>query len=109
MIKLTDGQEVEYHPSFHFPPHIFSKMRDEDKERMQKQQKEYNRSKDQDRQIQSLQQQLSVATSVAPSSPTDNISVGQASQISQITQNTVPGSTMFGGRNEQSNFRRRPT
>jgi hypothetical protein len=27
-IKLTDGQEIEYHPSFHFPPHIFSKMRD---------------------------------------------------------------------------------
>jgi hypothetical protein len=74
---------------------------------MRNQRKEYNRHKDQDRQIQSLQQQLSVATSVT--APIDNISVGQASQISQVTEGTRPaGSTMFGGRNKQSNFRRRP-
>jgi hypothetical protein len=82
-------------------------MRDEDKERMQQQRKEYNRHKDQDHHIKQIQQQLSVATSVA--APTDNISIGQASQISQVTDVTRPtGSTMFGGRNEQTNYRRHP-
>jgi hypothetical protein len=39
----------------------------------------------------------------------DQISVGQASHISQITQGTPhPGSTMFGGRNEQASYRHPP-
>jgi ribosomal protein L15 len=104
-IKLTDGQEIEYHPSFHFPPHVFNKMRDEDRDQMQKERKEYNLQKDQSRQIQQLQQQLSVATSVQ-GPLTDQKSVGQASHISQITQGTRhPGSTMFGGHNEQASYR----
>jgi hypothetical protein len=45
-IKLTDGQEIEYHPSFHFPPHVFNKMKDEDRDQMQKERKEYNLQKD---------------------------------------------------------------
>jgi hypothetical protein len=46
-ITLSDGQEVEYHPSFHFPPAIFNKMKDADRERMLRERKEYNKSRDQ--------------------------------------------------------------
>jgi hypothetical protein len=113
-ITLSNGQEVEYHASFHFPPAIFNKMKDADRERMLRERKEYNKSRDQNCdqgcQIQQLQQQLSVAHSVSsgqhqhqlphhPPAPTDK-SVGQVSQISH-------GSTMFGGRNEQAHYRQR--
>jgi transcription elongation GreA/GreB family factor len=90
-------------------------MKEADRDRMQRERKEYNRQKgqnqDQSRQIQELQQQLSVARSVQqpPPAPTDNISVGYASQISQVTKGSrYPHSTMFGGRNEQANNRQRP-
>jgi hypothetical protein len=78
-------------------------MKQEDKDRLQQERKEYNRTKDQDRQIQQLQQQLNTANSVGGTIPTD-LSVGQVSQISEAT-GRQPGSTMFGGRNEQANFR----
>jgi hypothetical protein len=71
-ITLSDGQEVEYHASFHFPPAIFNKMKDADRERMLRERKEYNKSRDQNRdqgrQIQQLQQQLSVAQSATVAS-----------------------------------------
>jgi hypothetical protein len=38
--SLSDGQEVEYHASFHFPPAIFNKMKDADRERMLRERKE---------------------------------------------------------------------
>jgi transcription elongation GreA/GreB family factor len=113
-ITLQDGQEIEYHASFHFAPTIYNKMKDTDKDRMQRERKEYNRTKshhpDQSRQIQELQQQLSVVRSVQlPQPPTDHISVGHVSQISQVTEGTrFPRSTMFGGRNEQASNRQRP-
>jgi hypothetical protein len=107
-ITLSDGQEVEYHASFHFPPAIFNKMKDADRERMLCERKEYksrDQNCDQSRQIQQLHQQLNVVHSVnggqsqhqlphhAPA-PSD-ISVGQASQISQFTEGARHGSTMF--------------
>jgi transcription elongation GreA/GreB family factor len=69
-------------------------MKDADKDRMQRERKECNRNKghnpDQGRQIQELQQQLSVARSVQlPQAPTDNISVGQVSHISHMTEALV--------------------
>jgi transcription elongation GreA/GreB family factor len=79
-------------------------MKQEDKDRLQRERKEYNRTRDQDRKIQQLQQQLNTANSVRVSVPTD-LSVGQVSQITEGTQRQ-PGSTMFGARNEQANFRR---
>jgi transcription elongation GreA/GreB family factor len=96
-------------------------MKDADRERMLRERKEYNKSRDQNRdqgrQIQQLQQQLSVAHSVnsdqhqhrlppPPPAPTD-VSVGQVSQMSHMTDNTRRGSTMFGGRNEQAHYRQR--
>jgi hypothetical protein len=33
-ITLSDGQYTEYHASFHFPPVIFNKMKQEDKDRL---------------------------------------------------------------------------
>jgi hypothetical protein len=63
-ITLADGQEMEYHPSFHFPPNIFNKMKPQDRERMTRERKEYNQNRDRPRQFQELQQQLSVTHSV---------------------------------------------
>jgi hypothetical protein len=51
-ITLSDGQEIEYHPSFHFPPNIFNKMRPQDRDRMTRERKEYNQTRDQSRQNQ---------------------------------------------------------
>jgi hypothetical protein len=103
-ITLSDGQEIEYHPSFHFPPNIFNKMKPQDREKMTRERKEYNQIQDQSRQIQELQQQLSVVQSIAQppqdpqmgQAPTD-ISVGQASHISQMTSGTNARGSMFGG------------
>jgi transcription elongation GreA/GreB family factor len=94
-------------------------MKDADRERMLRERKEYNKSRDQTRdqgrQIQQLQQQLSVAQSVnsgqhhlppPPPAPTD-LSVGQVSHMSHMTDNTRRRSTMFGGRNEQTHYRQR--
>jgi hypothetical protein len=39
-ITLSDAQEVEYHASFHFPPAIFNKMKDANRERMLRERKE---------------------------------------------------------------------
>ena len=93
-------------------------MKPQDRDRMTKERRDYNQGRgqtphdrDQTRQIQELQAQLSVAQSVAhtaqygtvpppPPAPTD-ISVGQVSQVSQMTRGT-----MFGGRNEQDALRR---
>jgi hypothetical protein len=63
-ITLSDGQQIEYHASFHFPPVAFNKMKQEEKDRLQRERKEYNRTKDQDRQIQQLQQQLSTTNKI---------------------------------------------
>jgi hypothetical protein len=112
-ITLQDGQEIKYHASFHFAPTIYNKMKDTDKDRMHRERKEYSRTKGhpgQSRQIQELQQQLSVARSVQLQQPPANhISAGHVSQISQVTEGTrYPQSTMFGGRNEQASHRQRP-
>jgi hypothetical protein len=62
-ITLSDGQEVEYHASFNFPPAIFNKMKDADRERMLRKRKEYNKSRDQNRdQSQQIQQLQPIAT-----------------------------------------------
>jgi hypothetical protein len=47
-ITLSDRQQIEYHAYFHFPPAVFNKMQQEDKDSLQRERKEYNRTKEQD-------------------------------------------------------------
>jgi hypothetical protein len=99
IITLTDGQRIEYHPSFKFPPHIFAKFKDQDVQRLKRERKEYKERRDAQRTIQELRSQLSGSgTQGQQQAPPDAVSVGQQTQVSQVTT----GSTMMGGRNEQA-------
>ena len=115
-ITLRDGSQIEYHPSFHFSPTVFAKFKQEDKDMLQRERREYKQRNNrtgsdrsiqetvsqQQRQIQELQQQLSDQTREGERHPTDvTIGTNAQSQISQIT-----GTTMMGGRNEQAAHRR---
>eukprot|EP00978_Attheya_sp_CCMP212_P003961 scaffold8437_cov60-Attheya_sp.AAC.1 len=96
IITLTDGQKVEYHASFNFPDWQFAKFKMEDKEKLRQERDSYKDSKRQSSRTSELQTQLSQANS-----NNDEATVGQRSHISQVTT----GSTMMGGRNEQSSSR----
>lgn len=125
-LTLTDGSVVEYHPSFKFPPHVFEKMKESDKQMLYDQRANYRRS----RQAQQFQtypnQQWHNPYPPPPHVPQLMIQAStdppQSSQISQITQQTTrdtqlslpplpPGnpphvsagpSSIMGGRNEQA-------
>jgi hypothetical protein len=79
---------VEYHASFNFPDWQFAKFKTEDKEKLCRERDAYKDSKRQSSRISELQTQLSQANGNK-----DNTTVGQRSQISQVTT----GSTMMGG------------
>lgn len=115
MITLTDGQKVEYHPSFTFPPHIYRKMNKADQEKLRKERQELknknnnNNNANLQRQIQELQKQINAQSSQNATSnegsimvPT-NVSLGN---VSQVSTGHLQGS-MFGGRNEQANHNQR--
>lgn len=98
-ITLTDGQTIEYHPSFRFPPKVFAKFKQEDKERLRRERDEYKLRNQQATQIQELQREIQEVRSQQGVPPTD-VTVGQATQVSQITTGTI-----MGGRNEQAEQR----
>ena len=99
-ITLTDGQRIEYHPSFKFPAHIFNKMKQIDIDTMKHQRFEYKQAQSHQSsasvhtQIQALQRQLHghqqtpMDLSITPTN------------VSQVTTGT-----MMGGRNEQAHSR----
>jgi hypothetical protein len=95
IITLTDGQQYEYHPSFNFPPHIFKKMKQQDMDKLKRERADYNKNKNTQSQIQELQRQLNQQSNQGTEVP-DNVSLGQTSRVSQVSQGT-----MMGGRNEQ--------
>ncbi len=45
MITLTDRSQVEYHPSFSFPQHVYLKFKPEDKENLWRKHAAYNAQK----------------------------------------------------------------
>ena len=104
MITLTDGSQIEYHPSFSFPRHVFLKMKQEDKDTLRRERAAYNESQRQRAEIQELRTQIQnqggTFVSQADTPPTD-VSVTQRSQVSQLTT----GNSIIGGRNEQANNR----
>lgn len=54
IITLNDGQQIEYHPSFNFPPNIYRKMRQQDVERLKKERAEYRAQRAHARQAQGV-------------------------------------------------------
>ena len=99
IITLTDGQNIEYHPSFSFPSHVFQKMKQADKERLKQEHAEYKKRK---------------ASELSTTAPISQVNTDHVTQVSQLSQGTVnntnvasypPGSTIMGGRNERSNNR----
>lgn len=102
-ITLTDNSTIEYHPSFNFPPHIFAKMKEEDKAMMRQQRADYKSQRS--RQV---QQTTTYQPPPMPQLPVNVPASQTASHISQITQNThaqPTHSTIMGGRNEQASQR----
>ena len=78
-ITLVNGQRIEYHASFKFPNHIYSQMKQEDKERLKKERAEYKNKQQSQQNIQQLQQQLNevqsqLAATLPKQVPADNCS-----------------------------------
>ena len=100
IITLTDGQKIEYHPSFSFPSHVFQKMKQVDKDRLKRERAEYKKRK-------------ASEISTAPSLPVTQVQADQLTQVSQLSQdvtrrndnNSQAGETIMGGRNERANTR----
>ena len=101
IITLTDGQKIEYHPSFSFPSHVFQKMKQSDKDRLKRERAEYKKRK-------------ASEISTAPSMPVTQVQADHLTQVSQLSQdatrqnnqdNASSGSTIMGGRNERANNR----
>ena len=97
IITLTDGFQVEYHPSFSFPCHIFMKFKPEDKETLRRERAAYNESRRNRAEVQEFRAQASqTPTLVSP--PVDSVSISQGSQVSQM----MSGHSVMGGRNDQA-------
>ena len=45
LITLTDGQRIEFHPSFTFPSNFYNKMKDSDKDELKRLRTEYKKNK----------------------------------------------------------------
>ena len=99
IITLTDGQKIEYHPSFSFPAHVFQKMQQGDKDKLKRERAEYKKRK---------------ASEISTTSylPVNQIQADQLTQVSQLSQavtrnndtgSNPTGSTIMGGRNERVN------
>ena len=103
MITLTtDGVQVEYHPSFSFPRHVFRQFKQEDKDTLRRKRAAYNESKRQRSDIQEPRLQISEQNYVSSNSPPDNVSVLQRSRVnSQMTT----GQPVMGGWKEQAQNR----
>ena len=105
MITLTDGQRIEYHPSFNFPPNIFKKIKHQDIDQLTQERREYREGRSNvtntDTQIQYLQRQLNEHASQLRVTISADISVGHRTQGSQVTGVTQghSGSNITGGRN----------
>ena len=100
IITLTDGQKIEYHPSFMFPNYIFNKMKQQDKDRLIRERSEHKKRK---------ASEITTLTSPVPQVSTSR-SVAEISEVTRGTENpnardNIPGSTMMGGRNERANTR----
>ena len=104
IITLTDGQKVEYHPSFNFPPHIFHKMKKADEDRLTRERMEYrNKHKANEMSTSNHTQPL---THVNLDNTTQVSQLSQSQAVTSVNQvDTEDGRTIMGGRNERHNTR----
>ena len=72
IITLTDGQKIEYHPSFSFPSHVFHRMKQADKDCLKRERSEYKKRKASE-----------LSTVQAP--PVTQVQADHQTQISQVT------------------------
>ena len=104
IITLVDGQRVEYHPSFNFPPHVFQKMKRADEDRLVRERAGYRNK-----------HKASEISTVSNGQPFTHVNTDNNSQVSQLSQtqaiasvaqvDTADGRTIMGGRNERRNTR----
>jgi hypothetical protein len=107
MITLKTGKQIEYHPSFNFPRHIFEQFKDEDIETLKRQRREYKERKSgSKRSIESLQAENEGlrAAIAARSVPAGIIPTDERTSISNVTTDSI-----MGGRNEQASNKRPKT
>ena len=95
-ITLTDRKQVKYHPSFQISSKVYAQMKQSDKELMYQQREEYKRQHN-------SRSSISTTSTIPQATPVEqqqsaNQSAAAQAQISQVSQ----GSTMMGGRNEQT-------
>ena len=106
MIKLKNGTRVKYHASFNYPDPIYNSFTNELKDRMRSERTAYNKKRrrnknDEDnRVIKEMRSQMDDMRSVI-----SELSKKDSSNESRISEMTTD--TPFGGRTEQSAFRRR--
>ena len=133
-ITLSDGQEVEYHPSYNFPPQIYGKFTDEQRDMLKSQRRAYsgrgnnygNNNNNDDRQIQEQMRQENDnygnnRNNYGNNGDNSERQIQSMRQeidtLKSIMSTGIPNSvaisqvstesTMMGGRNEQANKRKR--
>ena len=75
IITLTDGHNIEYHPSFNFPRHIFQKMKRSDKNMLTRERIECRNN-----------HRSGEFSTIGPSHPITHENVDNHTQVSQLSQ-----------------------
>ena len=106
MITLRDGQQIEYHPAFNFPDHVYEQFTDEQKDMLRRQRREHHESRQsQDhnskRTIEQMRAEIDELKSIASQANVPTY-VDQGSHQSAMISEVAKQSSMMGGRNEQS-------
>ena len=105
MITLQDGQQIEYHPAFNFPDHVYEQFTDEQKDMLRRQRREHHESRQsQDhnskRTIEQMRAEIDELKSIASQANVPTY-VDQGSHQSAMISEVTKQSSMMGGRNEQ--------
>jgi hypothetical protein len=106
MITLKNGKQIEYHPSFNFPRHIFEQFKDEDVETLRRQRREYKEKRSGDkRSIEALRaENEGLRAAFAATKVPIGVVTDDRTSISNVTTDSV-----MGGRNEQASNKRQKT
>ena len=101
-ITLTDGQQIEYHPSFKFPDNIYAKFKPADKQMLHKEREAYRNNKRRKTVVQELQSQIDDLKSKIP----DKMDTESLVQVSEVTNHLNTGESIHGGKNDRINKKR---
>ena len=105
IITLTNGQKIEYHPSFRFPTNIYHKFKPADQERLKRERAEYRASKRMKSRIEELETRVASIrddqSNITP--PVREIAATTTNENGSVTSGR--GFTIMGGRNQRSQQR----